>query len=79
LAGSPTPVAGLVISGTTIHVNPSAAAGAYGVTETALTPATLSAGEMARLAYTCGIVANQGGGFGVCNSCRVGGLGSVKQ
>jgi hypothetical protein len=79
LAGSPTPVAGLVISGTTLHVNPSAATAAYGVTETPFSPSSLSAGEMARLAYTCGIVANQGGGFGVCNSCRVGGLGSVKQ
>jgi hypothetical protein len=79
LASLPTPVAGLAIWGTTLHAKASAEAATYAVTETAFTPSSLSAGEYARLAYTCGVVANQGSGFGVCNSCRLGGLGSVKE
>jgi hypothetical protein len=79
LAGTPTLVTGLVIWGTHLHANTSAAAGTYGVTETTFVPATLSAAEEARLAYGCGVVANVGSGFGVCNSCRLGGLGSVQQ
>src|SRR2546423_1287965 len=69
---------GLAAWGTTIHANTSAAAGTYAVTETAFTPSTLSAGEFARLQYGCGVVANVGSGFGVCNSCRLGGLGSAR-
>jgi hypothetical protein len=79
LSGTPTIVTGLAAWGTTIHANTSAAAGTFAVTETAFTPATLSAGEIARLAYGCGVVANTGSGFGVCNSCRLGGLGAVQQ
>src|ERR1700692_4987479 len=79
LAGTPTLVPGLAAWGTTLHTNTSAAAGTYAVTETAFTPATLSAGELARLAYTCGLVANQGSGFGVCASCRLGGLGATRE
>jgi len=79
LAGTPTLVPGMAAWGTTIHANTSAAAGTYGVTETAFTPSTLTDAELARLAYGCGVVANVGSGFGVCNSCRLGGLGSVAQ
>jgi hypothetical protein len=77
--GTATLAPGMVAWGTTLHANTSAAAATYAVTETAFTPATLSAGELARLAYVCGIVLNQGSGFGVCNSCRLGGLGAAKQ
>jgi len=76
LAGTVTPANGLAAWGTTLHANLSAAAGTYAVTETAFTPSTLSPGEQARLAYGCGVVANVGSGFGVCNSCRLGGLGA---
>jgi hypothetical protein len=79
LGGTPTLAKGLIAWGTTLHANTSAAAGTYAVTESHFTPATLSAGELARLAYTCSIVANQGSTFGVCNSCRLGGLGAAKQ
>jgi hypothetical protein len=79
LAGTPILVPGLVAWGTKLHANTSAAAGKYSLTETEFTPATLSAGEQARLAYGCGAVNNIGSGFGVCNSCRLGGLGSVQQ
>ena len=78
LAGTPTLVPGMAAWGTTLHANTSAAAGTYAVTETAFTPATLSAGELARLAYGCGVVANVGSGFGICNSCRLGGLGAAR-
>jgi hypothetical protein len=79
LAGTPTLVPGLVIWGTHLHSNTSAAAGTYGLTETTFVPATLTAAEQARLAYGCNVVANVGSGFGVCASCRLGGLGSVQQ
>jgi hypothetical protein len=79
LATLPTPITGLAIWGTTLHANTSAGAGTYSVTETAFTPATLNPQEYARLAYGCGVVANVGSGFGVCNSCRLGGLGAVQQ
>jgi hypothetical protein len=71
-------VNGMAAWGTKLHANTSSTGG-FAVTETAFTPATLSAGEQARLAYTCGIVLNQGSGFGVCSSCRLGGLGAAKQ
>jgi hypothetical protein len=70
---------GMVAWGTTLHANSSAAAGTYDTTETAFTPATLSAGEVARLNYLCGFIVGAGSGFGVCNSCRLGGLGAAAQ
>jgi len=70
---------GLVAWGTTLHANSSAAAGTFAVTETAFTPASLSASELARLANTCSFILAQGSGFGVCNSCRLGGLGASAQ
>lgn len=78
LLAAPTLAPGMAAWGTTLHANSSAAAGTYAVTETAFTPAQLSAGELARLAYGCGVVANVGSGFGVCNSCRLGGLGATR-
>ena len=86
LAGGPTVAPGMAAWGTTIHANSTsgpmiaaAADGTNSVTETAFTPASLSAGELARLAYGCGVVANVGSGFGICNSCRLGGLGAANQ
>ncbi len=68
---------GMVAWGTTIHANSSAAAGTYAVTETAFTPASLSASELARLSNVCGFALAQGSGNGVCNSCRLTGLGAT--
>ena len=79
LAGTVTTTPGMAAWGTTLHADTSAAAGTFAVTETAFTPSTLSPGEFARLAYGCGVVANVGSGFGICNSCRLGGLGAVAQ
>jgi hypothetical protein len=87
LAGNPAPTNGLVLWGTSLHANPTAA-GTYQVTETRFTPAALSgyngtviaaSGEYSRLQYSCGIVFNQGGGGGICNSCQIGGLSNVRQ
>jgi hypothetical protein len=65
-------------SGGRIYSVQFATTAAFAVTETAFTPASLSTGELARLAYGCGAIANVGSGFGVCNSCRPGGLGAAR-
>lgn len=66
---------GLVAWGTTLHAGPT---GAFGITETAFTPATLSTGELNRLGTLCNFIGNNGSGFGICRSCRLGGLGANK-
>jgi uncharacterized repeat protein (TIGR01451 family) len=76
LAGGPALALGMAAWGTALHANN---ASSYSVTETPFTGSSLSAGEFARLAYSCGVVANVGSGFGVCNSCRLGGLGAQAQ
>ena len=57
--------------GTTLHALPG---GAYGVTETGFSTATLSAGELGKLTSVCKFIQTYGTGFGICNSCRTGGL-----
>jgi hypothetical protein len=79
LAGTVTFAPGMAAWGTTLHNNSSVSATSYSVTETAFTPSSLSGGEFARLQYGCGVVANVGSGFGICNSCRLGGLGATAQ
>lgn len=64
---------GLAAWGTTLHPGPT---GTQSVTETAFTPATLSMGEANRLGSLCGFIGDNGSGFGVCRSCRLGGLGA---
>jgi len=49
------------------------------VTETAFSPATLSAGELASLGGRCASILGNGSGFGVCASCRAGALGASNQ
>jgi len=75
--GSPTLVPGMIAWGTTIHATPTA--GTYGVTETKFASATLSAGELNRIGQLCNFIIANGSGFGVCRSCRLGGLASVRQ
>lgn len=71
------PVAsGMAAWGTTIHAAP---AGGYHTTESRFTPATLSAGELASITGRCAFILGNGGGFGICQSCRAGALGGVKK
>jgi hypothetical protein len=65
---------GMLAWGTTIHAGPTT--GAFSVTETAFLPATLSAGELARITSLCNFIQANGSGFGICRSCRLGGLGA---
>jgi hypothetical protein len=68
---------GMLAWGTTIHAAP--AAGTFAVTETAFSPATLSAGELASITNRCTNIIGNGSSFGICKSCRQGGLGAVKE
>jgi hypothetical protein len=73
-------VPGLVAWGTTIHSqNTGGVGGPWSITETAFTPATLSAGELERLRALCTFINANGSGFGICRSCRLGGLGAGRQ
>jgi hypothetical protein len=76
---------GLAAWGTTLHRDPAvdgvaeAAVAAVRMTETAFTPSTLSATELTRITSLCGFIQSNGSGFGICRSCRLGGLGAVAQ
>ena len=71
-AGAPgARTSGLAAWGTTVH---EWAGGVYGITETPFIPVTLSEGELARLTGLCTFIMANGGGFGICRPCRVGGL-----
>jgi hypothetical protein len=74
--GTATIVNGMAAWGTTLHATPTA--GSYATTETPFTPSTLSAGEAASIGGRCASILGNGSGFGVCNSCRAGGLGGGK-
>ena len=75
---------GMLAWGTTVHAG-AAAGSAAAVTETAFSPATLSGvagdgslgiGELTRLTSLCTFINANGSGFGICRSCRLGGLGA---
>jgi hypothetical protein len=68
---------GLLAWGTTLHATP--VAGAFAVTETRFTPATLGTAEYTRITALCGFIQSNGSGFGICRSCRLGGQGAAKQ
>jgi hypothetical protein len=70
-------VPGLAAWGTTIHATPTAES--WATTETSFTPSSLSAGELASITNRCTNVIGNGSGFGICRSCRVGGLGAGRQ
>ena len=75
-------VQGLAAWGTTIHalpVTPGSPATTFGVTETAFTNSTLSAAELVRITSLCGFIQTNGSGFGICRSCRFGGLGATQE
>jgi len=70
-------VSGLAAWGTTLHTGP-AGLPIFG-TETAFTPSTLSAGELASLGGRCSSIVGNASTFGVCSSCKAGALGAMKQ
>jgi len=65
---------GLLAWGTTLHLNTAAAR--YDTTETAFSQSGLSAAELAHITSFCGFIQANGSGFGICRSCRQGGLGA---
>jgi hypothetical protein len=67
---------GLAAWGTTLHLNTSTVVPSYYGTETAFTPSTLSATELAHITSTCGFIQSNGSGFGICKGCAAGGLGA---
>lgn len=66
---------GLRAWGTTLHNN--AVAGAYQLTENAFSLAALSTSESLKLASYCNFIQLVGSSFGICRSCRTGGLGAT--
>ena len=66
---------GMLAFGTTVHVG-AVAIDPAAITETQFLPATLSAGEFARLTNLCTFIQANGSGFGICSTCRLGGLGA---
>ena len=72
--------------GTTLHAQPG---GTFGATETEFSNAALgvvgasglnaTVSEFDRISRNCSFIQSNGSGFGICKSCRAGGLGAVKQ
>ncbi len=79
LAGGATfPLAGGMLAyGTTIHAG--TVAGTFPTTETPFSKATLSPAELASITNRCTNIIGNGSTFGICRSCRVGGLNSAGQ
>jgi hypothetical protein len=70
--------AGMVAWGTTLHAYPNRTAPtSYAVTETRFAEKGLSAAELARITSLCGFIQSNGSGYGICRSCRLGGLGAA--
>jgi hypothetical protein len=69
---------GMVAWGTKLHVTGDLSAGGkiYG-TEAPFINTIASAGELYRLGALCLLIEELGSGFGICRSCRLGGLGAA--
>jgi hypothetical protein len=70
------PIRGMVAYGTTPQP---VGTGTYSAVEHTFVPSSLSIGEYASITARCAAILGNGSGFGVCNSCRAGALGSSKQ
>ena len=68
---------GMLAWGTTLHTNTSTIPNTTALTETAFLPSFLSDGELLRLTQLCTFINGNGSGFGICRSCRLGGLGAT--
>ncbi len=66
---------GLAAWGTTVHPGPG---GGLTMAETPFTPATASDGELASLGNRCAFTIGNASPFGICRSCRAGGLGAAQ-
>jgi hypothetical protein len=60
--------------GTTVHVINNAPV----ALETEFSKAVLSTTELTKLTLYCGFLQANGAGYGICKSCRTGGLGAQK-
>lgn len=74
LPTSPNLAPGMRAWGTTLHANTSTSPTSYLVTETDFAKATLSDSELMSLTDTCAFIQDNGAGYGICRSCRLGGL-----
>jgi len=74
LPSTPNLAPGMRAWGTTLHANGSTSPATYALTETDFSKATLSDSELTSLTDTCGFIQSDGAGFGICKSCRLGGL-----
>jgi len=70
-------VPGMRAWGTTLHALPSTPA-SYALTESRFVDGGLSRAELTHLTSFCGFIQANGSGFGICKSCRAGGLGGAK-
>jgi hypothetical protein len=72
---------GLQAWGTTVHslLSPPGAGATFGVTETRFAVSKLSDAELNRMKTLCGFIQANGSGYGICKSCKVGGLGADKK
>ena len=68
---------GIQAWGTTAKAN--TAGTGVALVETRFAPATLSPSELNRLQQLCTFIGANGSGFGICRSCRLGGLGAGRQ
>jgi len=73
-----TPAPGLRAWGTTLHALPGSPT-TYGLTESIFLPGGLSQAEYDHLTGFCGFINSNGSGFGICKSCRSGGLAGARQ
>jgi len=68
--------------GSTLHALPvtiGSPATTYGVTETPFAKGALTEPELVRMAQLCSYIQANGSGYGICKSCRTGGLGANKR
>jgi len=71
-------VSGMIAWGTTLHSTITPAAAPYTLTETQFAPSTMSNDERASITNRCANIIGNGSSFGICRSCRLGGLGGAR-
>jgi hypothetical protein len=63
------------LDGSTLHALPTIPV-TYGSTETPFSAVELSTSELTKLTSLCQFIQSNGSGFGICKSCKTGGLGA---